>query len=401
MNYKLTATAIKNLKPDATGKPRKHADGGGLYLLVAATGVRLWRYKYRLGGKEQVFALGAYPEVTLAKARELHGNARELVAKGVHPRIQREADKHEAQVLAEDTFKAIAAAWITSETKWSNTYRAQVERFMKSDVYPAFGSLPIRQVSPSHILSLIKSVEARGAETVAIQIRNWCSQVFRYAAAQLKVDYDPTGILKGAVKRPKIKHNRALKPEEIVELLTQIGKFGGFRVTVIAIELLMLTFVRTVELRMASWSEFDLEKALWIIPAERMKMKQEHVVPLSKQVLALLYELKGITGAGPWLFPNNRRPHDCMTATTINRALERMGLCGKGTIGFSAHGFRGTASTILHGEGHPSDVIERQLAHAERNKIKAIYNQAQYIPERIALMQHWAEYIDLLRAQVK
>ena len=278
--------------------------------------------------------------------------------------------------------------------RWTPYYLRQVERFMASDVFPQIGALPIKQVTAAHVLSIMKKTEARGAETIAILIRQWCSAVFRYAVANLQADGDPAAALKGAVVRPKVKHHAPLSAKQIPAFVTALGKFGGYRTTAIAIELLLLTFVRTVEMRKATWSEFDLEAALWRIPAERMKMKTEHLVPLSSQAVALVKELHEWTGGRNYLFPNYRAPKSCMTATTVNRALERMGYRGK----FSGHGFRSTASTLLHELGYRPEVIERQLAHAERNNVTAAYNHAEYLKERKAMMQQWASYLDGLRA---
>lgn len=397
MNYSLTNTEVKNAKP-VDGKARKLSDGGGLHLYVSPKAAKSWRYKYRLGGKEYLHTIGLYPQVGLADARAQHGKAYALVLQGMHPLVQQKADKLQAMLESEDTFKAVALAWIAGkEDGWTAYYGNQIKTVFKVDVYPTIGNLPIRNVKASHVLAILKKVEGRGAPVVAVNIKQWCSQVFRYAVANLKAENDPTAVLKGVVVRPKVKHNVALKPNEITALITQMQKFGAYRTTAIAIELLLLTFVRTVELRKATWSEFDLEKSEWRIPAERMKMKIAHVVPLSKQAVSLLTELQGITGASPHLFPNYRRPEDYMTATTINQALKRIGFSGANTIGFSAHGFRGTSATILYEKGYRSEVIEKQLAHAERNQVKASYNQAQYLHERQEMMGEWADYVDTLR----
>ena len=248
MKYVLTDTAVKNAKPKS--KPYKVADGGGLYLLVSPTGAKLWRYKYRIAGKEGTYAIGVYPTLGLAKARTEHAKSRELVSQGVHPRHQRVTEELKQITDAGNTFKAIATDWIAKNgARWSPYYLRQVERFMGSDVFPEIGPLPIKQVTSAHILKIIKKAEARGAETVALQIRQWCSAVFRYAVANLQVDSDPAAALKGAITRPKVKHNAPLSAEGIPALLTAVGKFGGYRTTTIAIELLLLTFVRTVEMR--------------------------------------------------------------------------------------------------------------------------------------------------------
>lgn len=402
MNYTLTTTEIKNAKPLPDGKARKLWDGGGLHLYVSPTSAKLWRYKFRLYDKEHLFSMGAFPEVGLAEARAQHARARLLVQQGVHPLAQREADKLQAMLDTGDTFKAVALEWIAKkEPHWSPYYCKQVKTFMASDVYPSIGDLPIRKVTSPHILAILKKAEGRGAPTVANLIRQWCSNIYLYAIGNLRAEYDPTAVLKGAVIRPKVKHNVALAPEQIADLLEKLSKFTAYRTTGIAIELLLLTFVRTVEMRQATWSEFDFDKREWRIPAERMKMKIEHIVPLSNQVIALLAELRSITGSGQWMFPNHRRPALCMDKTTINQALKRLGFSGAGTIGFSAHGFRGTASTILHEKGYRSEVIEIQLSHAERNQIKAAYNKAQYLSDRHLMMAQWSDYVDDLRPGVK
>jgi integrase len=388
MKYFLTATAAKNAKPKA--KPYKLADGGGLYLLISVTGAKLWRYKYRIGGREGTYAIGAYPQYSISMARVEHAKARDLVSQGISPRNHRTTQKLKQIADAESTFAAIAADWIAkTKTRWSPYYLKQVERSMASDVFPRIGSLPIKQVTSAHLLQILKTVEGRGAETVALLIRQWCSAVFRYAAANLLVEGDPAVVLRGAVTRSKVKHNAPLPAKEIPALLAAVTSFSGNRTTAIAIELLLLTFVRTVELRKAEWGEIDFEKKLWRVPAQRMKMKIDHLVPLSSRAVDLLIELRVLTGSQKFLFPNSRKHTECMSATTINRALERMGYRGK----LSAHGFRSTASTLLHEMDFPSQIIERQLAHAERDKVKASYNHADFLPQRIKMMQHYADFV--------
>jgi len=393
MKHALTDTAVKNAKRKS--KAYKISDGGGLYLLVSPTGAKLWRYKYRINGKEGTFAIGGYPAIALAKARELHADSRELVRQGVHPLHHRKLEELKKISDAGNTFKAIANEWLSkNKNRWSRNYHRQIEKFMVSDVYPYVGALPVKQVTSAHVLQIMKNAEARGAETIALLVRQWCSAIFRYAVANLQSDADPAAALKGAISRPKVKHSTPLSPKEIPAFMEALGKYGGYRTTIIAVELLLLTFVRTIELRKAEWQEIDLESKVWRIPASRMKMKTEHIVPLSDQAIALLKELKEWSGSRNYLFPNYRDPSTCMTATTVNRALERIGYAGK----FSAHGFRSTASTLLHEQGHKPEVIERQLAHAERNSVKAAYNHAQYLAERTAMMQHWADYVDSRRA---
>lgn len=388
----LTDAKIRNTKPGP--KPAKLADGGGLYLEVRPTGSKLWRFRYRIAGKENVFAIGEYPSIGLAEARAEHCKARALVKQGIHPSHNRQAERLSSQVVNANTFEAVAREWISKKSpRWTAYYLRQVTRFLESDVFPHIGKLPIRTVTSAHLLEVIRRIEARGAETVALLVRQWSSAIFRYAVATLRADGDPAGALKGAIHRPKVEHHKPLSRKQIVDFKNAVGKYGGYRTTVIALQLMLLTFVRTVELRKAEWSEFDLEHAEWRIPAERMKMREPHIVPLSKQAVDLLRELQAYTGGRGFLFPNYRSPKECMTATTLNRALERMGFNGKDSIGFSAHGFRATASTLLNEMGYRPDVIERQLAHAERDKVRASYNQAEYMEERTVMMQEWANFL--------
>ncbi|KRA46569.1 integrase arm-type DNA-binding domain-containing protein [Pseudoxanthomonas sp. Root630] len=391
----LTDARIRTTKPG--GKPLKLADGGGLFLEVRPSGKKLWRYRYRIADKENLFAIGEYPEVSLAAARVEHDKARSLVKQGIHPSHNRQVERLSTQLANANTFEAVANEWISKKaSRWTPYYQRQVESFLGADVYPYIGKLPIRSVTAAHLLEIIRRIEERGAATVALLVRQWSSAIFRYAVATLRADSDPAAALRGAIHRPKVEHRKPLTKGQIKDFIGALDKYGGYRTTVIALHLLLLTFVRTVELRKALWSEFDLDNAEWRIPAERMKMREPHIVPLSKQAVELLRELHTHTGGRGMLFPNYRRPKDCMTATTLNRALERMGFNGKDSIGFSAHGFRATASTLLNEMGYRSDVIERQLAHAERDKVRASYNHAEYMAERKAMMQAWADYLDAL-----
>lgn len=396
----LTDTKIRNRKP--SDKPVKLPDGNGLYLEVRPTGAKLWRYRYRIDRRENVFAIGEYPTIGLADARAIRADARELVKQGIHPAHNRQADKAVQVANNANTFKAVALEWIgQKKAKWSPYYFRQVDRFMASDVFPYIGTLPIRSVTAAHLLEIIKRAEKRGAETVALNLRQWCSAIFRYAVSTLRADSDPAAALKGAIHRPPVEHRRPLSPEEIIVFVDAAEAYGGYRATVIALRLMLLTFVRTVELRTATWNEFNLDLGEWRIPAERMKMRKAHLVPLSRQAIDLFRELHTLTGGRDFLFPNLRNPKTCMTGTTLNRALERMGFDGKEGIRFSAHGFRATASTILNEKGYRPDVIERQLAHSERDKVRASYNQAEYLDERRAMMQDWADFVDDLMASKK
>ncbi|HDQ4464838.1 TPA: tyrosine-type recombinase/integrase [Pseudomonas aeruginosa] len=393
----LTDAKIRQAKP--TDKPQKLADGGGLYLEVRTTGAKLWRYRYRIAGKENVFAIGEYPAIGLSDARDEHRKARGLVEQGIHPSHNRQAERLANVTANANTFEAVAREWIAKKaTGWTPYYKRQVENFLTADVFPYVGKLPIRSVTAAHLLEIIRRIEGRGAETVALLVRQWSSAIFRYAVATLRADSDPAAALKGAIHRPKVEHRKPLSREQIADFAKALDEYGGYRTTVIALRLMLLTFVRTVELRKAEWAEFDLDRAEWRIPAERMKMREAHIVPLSKQAVELLRELHTLTGGRGLLFPNYRKPKECMTATTLNRALERMGFNGKDSIGFSAHGFRATASTILNEMGYRPDVIERQLAHAERNKVRASYNRAEYLEDRRNMMQEWSDMVEEMTA---
>jgi integrase len=395
----LTDAKIRNTKPG--DKPIKLTDGGGLYLEVRTTGAKLWRYRYRLAGKENVFAVGEYfndkrgGHISLDDARGERDKARSLIKQGIHPAHNRQLARLTKNTENANTFEAVAREWIAKKKQgWTPYYLRQVVRFLETDVFPYVGNLPIRNVTAAHLLEIVRRIEGRGAVTVALLVRQWASAIFRYAVATLRADTDPAAALKGAILRPKVEHHKPLSRDQIADFVKALDSYGGYRTTVIALRLMLLTFVRTMELRAAHWTEIDLDRAEWRIPAERMKMREPHLVPLSKQAIELLRELHTYTGGRDFMFPNYRNPKTCMTSTTLNRALERMGFNGKDSIGFSAHGFRATASTILNELNFRPDVIERQLAHADRNKVRASYNQGEYLEERRAMMQQWANMTD-------
>jgi integrase len=414
----LSNAKIRNSK--RAERPFKLTDAKGLYLEVRPSGAKLWRYRYRIAGRENVFAIGEHCQApagetaaeasnrrasgcyTLAEARKERERCRGLVKQGIHPAHNRKAVKAAQAAENANTFETVAREWIGKKKPgWTNYYLRQVEGVLQADVFPYIGALPVRDVTAAHLLKIIQRIEGRGAETVALLVRQWTSAIYRYAVGTLRADSDPAAALKGAITRPKSQHRKPLSQAEIIRFTKVLGSYGGYRTTVIALRLALLTFVRTVELRKAQWPEFDLDRAEWRIPAERMKMREPHTVPLSEQAIELLRELQTFTGGQRWLFPNYRRPETCMTATTLNRALERMGFSGKDSIGISAHGFRATASTILNEMGYRPDVIERQLAHKERNKARARHNRAEYLPERQVMMQAWADYLDSLQTGTK
>lgn len=392
----MSLTDVKIRQAKAIDKPLKLADANGLYLEVKPGGAKLWRYRYRIAGKENLYAIGDYPTITLSEARKARDEARELTKKGLHPAHARQNERLLKIAANNDTFKAIAEEWIEKKRSgWAPSYLKEIEHGMKADIYPRIGRLPIRAVTPADVLAILDRASRRGAETVAINLRQWCSAVFRYAVATLRADSDPAAPLRGAIIRPPVNHSKPLSREDIADFLKRLDGYGGNRTTAIALRLLLLTFVRTVEMRKAEWTELNLDQSEWRIPAAKMKMRRLHIVPLARSTVDLLRELQQITGAGRWLFPNTRRPRDVMSATTVNRALEYMGYASGAVTG---HDFRATASTRLHEMGFRSEFIELQLAHVERNRVKAAYNHADYLPERRQMVQAWADWLDGLAA---
>lgn len=386
----LTDIQIRNLR--AGTKPRRIADGKGLYLLIRPNGKKFWRYRYRIDDKENTFALGEYPAMSLAEARAERERCRELIKQGRHPSHVRRIDRLRRTQEAASTFDAVAREWIEkNQPNWSAEYLRQVNNGLTNHVYPRVGALPIADLAhePAVFLAILQRV-AKGAPTMALLLRQWGSAIFRYAVATLRANADPFAALQGAIVRPKVRSYAHLTREEIPEFRAALLAHGGYPPTRISLELLLYLFPRPGELRAAEWREFDLKAAEWRVPAARMKMREPHIVPLPHQALALIEELQELTGWNRYLFPNNRRPTACMTGTTMNRALERMGYAGR----FSSHGFRATASTLLNELGFHADWIERQLAHAPRNKVRGIYNRAQYLPERHKMMQAWADFVD-------
>lgn len=391
-------TDVKIRQAKANDKVLKLTDSNGLHLEVKPNGSKLWRYRYRIAGKENLFAIGEYPAVTLQDARKARDDARELVKQGIHPSHARQSTLVDQLAKNGNTFEAVAREWLARKKgKWTDYSLKQATSCIEQNAFPKIGRLPIRNVTAAHLLDILQTMERRGAETYALQLRQWCSAIFRHAVVTLRADADPAAALKGAIHRPQVNHSKPMSAEQIGDFKHRLDKYGGNRTTVIAMRLMLYTFVRTVELRKAPWAEFDTDAAEWKIPPERMKMRRLHVVPLPRQALALLKDLHRITGSGDWLFPNFRRPDDVMSATTINRALEHMGYSSGLWTG---HDFRATASTQLHEMGFRDEVIERQLAHVEENKTKAAYNHAEYMTERREMMQAWADWIDSIEAKV-
>jgi integrase len=387
----LTDSAIRSLKPPE--KALKLFDGGGLYLLVQPSGARLWRMKYRVDGREKLLSFGQYPDVPLRSARERRDEARRLIAARVDPSAKRKAER----AATSDTFEAIAREYLELKSKSlsARTYIKKLGRF-EAFAFPFIGKLPITSIAAPQLLAALRRIEERGNHETAHRVRAECGEVFRYAIATGRAERDPTGDLRGALAPVVVRNHAAItEPVKIGQLLRAIDGYQGQPATEYALKLLPLVFVRPGELRAAEWSEFDLETAEWRIPGSRMKMREPHIVPLSRQAVALLRDLHPLTGAGRYLFPSLRGGDRPISNNTLNASLRRLGYTGDEMV---SHGFRSMASTCLNEQGWHPDLIELQLAHAERNKVRAAYNRATRLAERRKMMQTWADYLDTLRA---
>jgi len=382
----------KRAKVPAGKKQIKLADGGGLHLLVTSKGGKYWRLDYRFNGKRKTLALGVYPDVSLAKARAKNQEARELIADGSDPAMKKKA----ALRARKNSFESVAREWYEKQSAiWKPSHAATVIERLEANIFPWLGNTPINDIEPPDLLAVLRRIEDRGAVEVAHRIKAVCGQVFRYGIATGRCKRDPVPDLRGALA-PRNTGSMATitDPKRVGELLRAIEGYQGTFAVRCALQVAPYLFVRPGELRHAEWNEINLEAAQWRIPAEKMKMGRLHLVPLSRQVVAILHDLMQLTGRGKYLFPSVRSTVRPMSENTVNAALRRMGF-EKGEI--CGHGFRGMASTILHEQGWNTDVIERQLAHVEGNKVKGAYNHAEHLPERVKLMQAWADYLDGLR----
>ncbi len=383
---KLTATKVKNAKPK--DRDFKLFDGLGLYLLVRSNGAKYWRLKYRIAGKEKLLALGVYPEVSLADARSATSQYRTAVRSGVDPSHERKIDKVRSQINSRNSFQKVAEDWLDVQaTNWSPIHLKKVRRSLEVDVYPFIGREPISEISTPLILDVIRKIEARDALDTSSRIFQRINSVFRFAVQTARCKSNPATELQGALRSRKVRHRRGLPLKELQTLRLKLEKYEGQPTTVFALKLLLLTFARPSEVREARWDEFDLEKHIWRIPAARMKMREEHIVPLSTQAVSLLESLRSLTGNHELLFPSAKDPNAPISDNSLIYALHRLGYKDR----ISPHGFRASASTFLNESGYPPDVIERQLAHRERNKVRAAYNHAEYMEQRTEMMQFWSD----------
>jgi integrase len=387
---KLTDPKIRQAKP--IDKPYKLFDGGGLFLLVQPSGSKLWRLKYRFGGKEKLLAIGSYDKgVSLKMAREERDKARDQLVEGIDPIAAKKEEKRAERELTENTFRAIAQEWAeTYGARWSESHHQRVLDSLEADAFPALGDLPIKEITPPMVLEIIRAVESRGALDVASRVLQRTNAVFRYAIQTGRATYNPAADMKGVLKTRKVEHRAAISRDELPRFLKKLDSYSGDPITKLALRFIVLTFVRAGELRGARWEEFDVDQGKWRIPAERMKMRSPHIVPLSPQALTAIEELEQMTGQFDLLFPSQRDPKKPISENTLLYALYRLGYHKRATV----HGFRALASTILNETGFRPDVIERQLAHAERNKVRAAYHRSEYLDERRKMMAWWGAFIE-------
>lgn len=379
---------IRRAKPEA--KAYTLGDGQGLSLLIEPNGSKSWRFRYRYAGKPKMISLGVYPTITLADARSRRDDARKLVAEGKNPSEVRKEQKIALKTESENAFEKIATEWHQMKSaKWSAGYASDIMEAFQNDIFPYVGTRPIGEIKPLELLNVLRKIEKRGALEKMRKVRQRCSEVFRYAIATGRAEFNPAADLSSALEVHQSNHFPFLKADELPDFLRALDSYTGSRLVQIATKLLMITGVRTIELRAALWSEFDLGNAIWEIPAERMKMRRSHLVPLSTQALDLLNELKIMTGNYRYVFPGRNDPNKPMSEASINQVIKRIGYGGKVT----GHGFRHTLSTILHEEGYSTAWIEMQLAHTDKNKIRGTYNHAYYLDKRREMMNWYSNYI--------
>lgn len=384
---------IANAKPKE--RPYKVSDGDGLFLQVNPNGSRWWRFRYVIHGKEKMISFGTYPEVSLADARDRRWEARKLVSNGTDPSQIKQDQKREAKLAAANTFRAVAEEWHAKYLDmWTPEHGAKILRRLEKHVFPDFGNRPISEIKPIELLTLLQKIEKRDTTEILRRVNQTCSAIFRYSIITGRSEYNPAAHLRGALKPHRAEHYPALSSKDLPQFLKKLDALETTEQNKLAVQLLMLTFVRTGEMRKAKWEDVDLKSKVWKIPAANMKMRAEHRVPLAKQTLVIFKRLKELNGDDlqRYVLPSqNRQKNPIMCENTINNMLKKMGYKGQ----MVGHGFRSLASTTLNEEGQfKPDVIERQLAHKEMNKVRAAYNRAEYWDDRAKMMQWWADYLD-------
>ena len=380
----------------AEGKAKKLSDGGGMFLHITPKGGKYWRLKYRFNKKEKLLALGVYPRVTLKEARIKREAAKKLLDQGIDPSEQQRREKLQQQIVYENSFENVAREWHKQKIHtWKPDHAANIMKRLEANLFPDLGKRPINSILPQELLAVIRKVEKRGSITLAHRMMQSANQIYRFGISTGVAERNITLDLKGALQSTVTKTYAYLSERELPAFLKKLDhyddEYRGYTLTKLAFKFLILTFVRSREIRGAKWDEINWEKAEWRIPEERMKMKEQHIVPLATQSLSILKEIQEITGDSPsgYIFPSQQSPRKMMSENTFLRAIAIMGYKGKAT----GHGFRSTASTILNENRWRSDVIERQLAHGERNQIRAAYNHAEYLDERREMMQWWGDYL--------
>ncbi|AWC74831.1 integrase [Serratia marcescens] len=392
----LTDIQIRRAKPQE--KPYTLSDGLGLALLINPDGSKGWRFRYRFNGKAKLMSFGSYSLVSLAEAREKRDVARKQVANDIDPVEERKAQKLAKQLSAENSFEAISREWhMNKADRWTVAYREEIMKTFEQDVFPFIGNRPISEIKPLELLEVLRRIEKRGALEKTRKVRQRCGEVFRYAIITGRAEYNPAPDLSIALAVPKQKNHPFLSAEELPYFVRDLEAYTGSIITKNATKIVMLTGVRTQEMRFATWDEVDLEKGIWEIPAERMKMRRPHIVPLSTQVIHLFEQLKPITGHYPYIFIGRNNRCKPISKESVSQVIELLGYKGRAT----GHGFRHTMSTILHEQGFDSDWIEMQLAHADKNSMRGIYNHANYIESRRQMMQWYSDkfYKDRLNEQ--
>ena len=388
-NSGLNDTFLRNLKSQ---EQTKFSDGGGLFIHLSPNGTKLWRMAYRFGGKQKLLSFGAYPAVSLKRARQLRDEAKEQLAAGIDPGAHKKAVKEAAAAVNKSSFEVVAREWFEKNSpKWALSNSSRIIARLENDLFPSLGQMSVSEIKAPDILKAVQRIADRGTLDTAHRALQNCSQILRYAVATGRAEQDVAAFLRGALPPAQGKHYPTItEPRKIGELLRAIDGYEGYFPVACALKLMPLVFVRPGELRLAEWAEFDFGVNEWRIPKNRMKMDEQHIVPLSRQTLAVLEALKPHTGHGRYLFPSIRTDQRAMSDNTINAALRRLGYAKEEMTG---HGFRAMASTLLNEQGWNRDAIERQLAHGERNPIRAAYNYAEYLPERRKMMQAWADYL--------
>jgi len=393
----LSDAKVKVAKLVEGKKQLKLADSGGLFLLINTSG-KYWKLKYRYAGKEKSLSIGTYPTISLKQARVEREKAKSLLAENIDPNQAKQLDKHKALAAAlAITFRGVALEWLEKKSnQWVATTLKHKEAELNNHIFPWLGNMKLADIEPVHILSICQRIENNGHNEAAHRAKMLCSQIMRYGVATGRIKSDPTQDLQGALAPIVTTHRPCLKiPKDVGALMRAIQEHQGMFIVRSALQLSPYVFLRPKELRTLEWQEIDLEAKLITIPAHKMKMKQVHIVPISNQALAILADIQPLTGHGKYVFHGARAMSRPMSDGAINATLRRLGYDTK--TEHCAHGFRGTASTLLHEQGFNSDVIERQLAHKEGNAIKAAYNHARHLPERVTMMQAWADYLDALR----